>query len=184
MIVDSKKAEKLAVLNLAYGVCAALRTAPKACGIDHLETAILTDEDKKKLSAEMLRIGKGLSEAGDFGDLFVRDAGNVDASEAVVLVGAKYQARDLGEACSLCGFKGCAACAGAGATCVFTPLDLGIALGSAVALVSDNRVDNRIMFTIGKAAASLGLLGEHKLIMGIPLSVSGKSPFFDRQTAE
>jgi len=32
----------------------------------------------------------------------------------------------------------------------------------------------------GKAAASLGLLGEHKLIMGIPLSVSGKSPFFDR----
>jgi uncharacterized ferredoxin-like protein len=59
-------------------------------------------------------------------------------------------------------------------------MDLGIALGSAVALVSDNRVDNRIMFTIGKAAAALGFLGEYNLIMGIPLSVSGKSPFFDR----
>jgi len=37
------------------------------------------------------------------------------------------------------------------------------------------------MFTIGKAAASLGLLGEYRLIMGIPLSVSGKSPYFDRK---
>jgi uncharacterized ferredoxin-like protein len=59
-------------------------------------------------------------------------------------------------------------------------MDLGIALGSAVALVADNRVDNRIMFTIGQAAAKLGLLGEHKMIMGIPLSASGKSVFFDR----
>ncbi|MCL2299893.1 MAG: ferredoxin domain-containing protein, partial [Firmicutes bacterium] len=35
--------------------------------------------------------------------------------------------------------------------------------------------------TTTKAAAALGLLGEYKLIMGIPLSVSGKSPFFDRE---
>jgi uncharacterized ferredoxin-like protein len=154
-----------------------VRTAPKACGIDHLETAILTGEDKEKLASEMRRIGKNIGEAGNF---FVRDAGNVDSSVAVVLVGAKYKTRSLGDMCSLCGFKGCTACSDAGATCVFTPLDLGIALGSAVSLVSDNRVDNRIMFTIGKAAASLGFLGEYKLIMGIPLSVSGKSSFFDR----
>jgi uncharacterized ferredoxin-like protein len=177
VIIDSRKAEEQAVLNLAYGVCAALRTAPKACGIDHLETAVLTEDDKKKLTAEMRRIGENLGEEGDF---FIRDAGNVDASGAVVIAGAKYETRGLGEMCSLCGFDGCGACSGAGAACVFTPLDLGIALGSAVALVADNRVDSRIMFTIGKAAASLGLLGEYKLIMGIPLSVSGKSPFFDR----
>ena len=177
MIIDSKKAEEQAVLSLAYGVCAAVRTAPKACGIDHLETAILTDEDKEKLASEMRRIGKNLGKAGNF---FVRDAGNVDSSGAVVLVGAKYEIRSLGDMCGLCGFKGCNVCSDAGATCVFTSLDLGIALGSAVSLVSDNRVDNRIMFTIGKAAASLGFLGEYKLIMGIPLSVSGKSPFFDR----
>jgi uncharacterized ferredoxin-like protein len=177
VIIDSRKAEKQAVLNLAYGVCAALRTAPKACGIDHLETAILTGEDKKMLTDEMRCIGESLGEEGGF---FVRDAGNVDTSGAVVIAGAKYEARDLGEMCSLCGFDGCGACSGAGATCVFTPLDLGIALGSAVALVADNRADSRIMFTIGKAAASLGLLGEYKMIMGIPLSVSGKSPFFDR----
>ena len=177
MIINSKKAEEQAVLNLAYGICAAMRTAPKTRGIDHLETAIFTGEEKKKLSDEMRRIGKSLGEAGNS---FVRDAGNVDASGAVVLVGAKYETRGLNDRCCLCGFKGCAACSGAGATCIFTPLDLGIALGSAVALVSDNRVDSRIMFSIGKAAAALGFLGECKLIMGIPLSVSGKSPFFDR----
>jgi len=177
MIIDSKKAEEQAVLNLANGICAAIRTAPKACGIDNLETAILTGEDKKKLSAEMRRIGEN---SGVSGKRFVRDAENLDASEAVILVGAEYATKALNEVCGLCGFKNCGACSAAGATCIYMPLDLGIALGSAVALASDNRVDNRIMFTIGKAAASLGLLGKYKLIMGIPLSVSEKSPFFDR----
>ena len=177
MVIDSKKAEEQAVLNLAYGICAAVRTAPKARGVDHLETMILTGEDMEKLSAEMRRIGQSFGDAGSF---FVRDAGNVDKSKAVVLVGAKYETRGLSERCGLCGFGSCGACSEAGAACVFTSLDLGIAVGSAVSLVTDNRVDSRIMFTIGKAAASLGYLGEYKLIMGIPLSVSGKSPFFDR----
>jgi len=175
MFIDSKQAEEQAVLNLAYAVCAAVRTAPKACGIDHMDTAVITGEDKKKVSDEMRRLGETIP-----APFFIRDAGNVDKSGAVVLVGIKRETRRLNERCGLCGFANCAACAAAGAACVFTGIDLGIALGSAVAMVADNRVDNRIMFTIGKAAASLGLMGDHKLIMGIPLSVSGKSPFFDR----
>jgi uncharacterized ferredoxin-like protein len=39
------------------------------------------------------------------------------------------------------------------------------------------------MFTIGKAAASLGLPAGCGMVMGVPLSVSGKSPFFDRTAA-
>ncbi|MDR1753349.1 MAG: DUF2148 domain-containing protein [Eubacterium sp.] len=177
MLINSKTAEESAILNLAYDVCAAARTAPKACGIDHLETAILAGNDKDRLTAEMRKIGEAL---GDSGKFFCRDAGNAEASAAVVLVGAKYETRGLGERCKLCGFENCAACEKAGAACVFTSMDLGIALGSAVSMVANNRVDNRIMFTIGQAAAKLGLLGEHKLIMGIPLSVSGKSVFYDR----
>jgi len=180
MMIDSKKAEEQAVLDAAHAICAAARTAPKACGIDHLDTAILTGEDKTRLADEMRRMGES---QGARGNVTIRDAGCVDASGAVVLVGAKYLTRGLDERCTLCGFANCSACQGAGATCVFTPMDLGIALGSAVALAADLRIDSRIMFTIGKAAASLGLLGEHKLIMGIPLSVSGKSPFFDRAIA-
>ena len=52
MLINSKKAEESSILNLAYSVCAAARTAPKACGIDHLETAILTGEDKDRTWAE------------------------------------------------------------------------------------------------------------------------------------
>ena len=60
-------------------------------------------------------------------------------------------------------------------------MDLGIAIGSAVSVATDARVDNRVMFSIGRAAMEMKLLGDRVCQMvGIPLSVSGKSPFFDR----
>lgn len=40
-------------------------------------------------------------------------------------------------------------------------------------------VDNRIMYSIGKAAAGMGYV-ENALWLGIPLSVSGKNIFYDR----
>jgi len=43
-------------------------------------------------------------------------------------------------------------------------------------------VDNRIMYSAGKAAAELQLLGEGvQCIFAIPVSVSRKSIFFDRK---
>ena len=81
MFISSQKAEEQAVLNLAYAVCAAARTAPKACGIDHMDTAILTGEDKLKVTKEMRRLGEILP-----APFFIRDADNVQASGAVVLV--------------------------------------------------------------------------------------------------
>ncbi|MCF0121148.1 MAG: ferredoxin [Oscillospiraceae bacterium] len=176
MFINSKTAEENALLHAACEICAAARTAPKACGIDVLDTAILTSEDKDAVANEMRRL------AGDNGDsFFCRDADNLDAAQACVLVGAKWTTRHLGHICQLCGFDTCRACEDAGARCIYPSLDLGIALGSAVASATDMRIDTRIMFTIGKAAASLKLLGDCELIMGIPLSVSGKSPFFDRE---
>ncbi|MCL1879969.1 MAG: DUF2148 domain-containing protein [Actinomycetia bacterium] len=114
------------------------------------------------------------------GTFFERDAGNIDAAQTLVLIGAKYEPCGLDGRCKLCGFADCASAKEAGAACVFTAMDLGIALGSAVSVAAALRIDNRMMFTAGKAAAALGLLGEHKMIIGIPLSVSKKNPFFDR----
>ena len=108
MHVSSQQAEEQAVLNLAYAVCAAARTAPKACGIDHMETAILTGEDKQKVADEMRRLGETLP-----APFFIRDAGNVDASGAVVLIGVKYEPRGLNERCGLCGFDNCTSCTAA-----------------------------------------------------------------------
>ncbi|MFC1957077.1 DUF2148 domain-containing protein, partial [Chloroflexota bacterium] len=57
---------------------------------------------------------------------------------------------------------------------------LGIALGSAVKLASELNVDNRMMYTIGATAKKLGLL-DSDIIIGIPLSATGKSVYFDRR---
>ncbi|MBR2716372.1 MAG: ferredoxin [Oscillospiraceae bacterium] len=176
MKIESQKAEEAAVLAAAEAMCAAARTAPKACGIDTLDSAILTGEDKAALSAEMRRIAEL-----DGDTFFIRDADNVDQSLAVVLIGADDRPRGVDRVCSLCGWDGCGDCVKHGGKCIMNSVDLGIAVGSAVSLAADLRMDNRVMFTAGKAAASLGLLGEKKLIFGIPLSVSGKSPFFDRK---
>ncbi len=82
--------------------------------------------------------------------------------------------------CGICGFDGCADCLSAGSACAFETIDLGIALGSAVSLAADKRVDTRIMYTIGRTAVKCGLLARSEIAMGIPVSISGKSPFFDR----
>jgi uncharacterized ferredoxin-like protein len=176
MYIDAKTAEENAVMNAAYALCAAARTAPKAHGADLVTTAVLTGEDKDRLAAEMRRLGEE-NKAG----ILLRDAGNVDKSLAVVLVGIKDGRRGLGRVCGLCNYEDCKANEEGGGVCVFSGIDLGVALGSAVSLLTDLRIDNRIMFTIGKAAASLKLLGDIGLIMGIPMSVGGKSPFFDRK---
>ena len=73
-------------------------------------------------------------------------------------------------------------CCGKAGLCAWDAMDVGIAIGSSAAAAADARVDNRVMFSVGRAARSLGLLGASvTLVLGIPLSVSGKSPFFDRK---
>ncbi|MGN1007301.1 MAG: DUF2148 domain-containing protein, partial [Aristaeellaceae bacterium] len=59
---------------------------------------------------------------------------------------------------------------------------VGIALGSAAATAADLRMDSRILFSAGRAALEMGIMGENvRQIFGLPLSVTGKSPFFDRK---
>ena len=62
---------------------------------------------------------------------------------------------------------------------MFQAIDLGIALASAVKMASELNIDNRMMYSIGVAAKAMKLL-DSDIIVGIPLAVMGKSPFFDR----
>ena len=113
---------------------------------------------------------------------FARDADNVDYADAVVLFGMEEQRRGLNGGCQYCHFADCADCAEKNGLCAWDAMDVGIAIGSSAAAAADARVDNRVMFSVGRAARSLGLLGASvTLVLGIPLSVSGKSPFFDRK---
>jgi len=57
-----------------------------------------------------------------------------------------------------------------------------IAIGSAVSVAADHRVDNRVMYSVGIAAVNIGLLGfDVRIAYGIPLAARGKNIFFDRK---
>ncbi|NCO34458.1 MAG: ferredoxin [Armatimonadetes bacterium CG2_30_59_28] len=172
---DCKPIEEKALATVAELMCLAARTAPKARGVDNLVTTIISGETKDKVTAKM----RDLSSVEGAG-FFARDADNVDGVPFAVVIGTRMERMGL-SICGLCGFENCKANQDAGAVCVFPPNDLGIAVGSAVSVAADHRVDNRVMYTIGMAALKLGLLGEEvKMAFGIPLSATGKSPFFDR----
>ena len=84
MLYDEKTCEQAAVLETANRMCAAARTAPKARGIDYIQTMVVTGEEKDALAAEMDRLGEELSAPS-----FIRDAKNVRDSQAVVLIGTR-----------------------------------------------------------------------------------------------
>lgn len=50
------------------------------------------------------------------------------------------------------------------------------------ATAAELHIDNRIMFSAGYAARKLGLLPGCRSVFALPLSISSKNPFFDRQT--
>ena len=174
--IDGLEAESQALLDVAKKMLIAARTAPKARGLDNLVSAIITPgPDFDELRAKMEEL------AAEGGALFHRDSQNIKDVEAVVLIGTKKEAMNL-KLCGFCGFDSCAEMEAAGATCSYNPGDLGIAVGSAVSVAMEHRVDNRVMYTIGLAAVKLGLLGKDvEIAYGIPLAVRGKNPFFDRK---
>ena len=178
MHYNSTQMEEQSLLQTAARMCAAARTAPKTRGIDNVLTLVLTGAEKDQLVEKMIEVAH--REFPDGKTHFVRDANNLRAAQAVVLIGVKKAFANL-PYCSFCGFASCAACQEAGGRCAFTTIDMGIAMGSAVAIAADERIDNRIMFSIGKVAEEMGYAEGDIIWNGIPLSISGKSIFFDRK---
>lgn len=114
---------------------------------------------------------------------FDRDGKNVLNSEAVVLIGLK-DARTVGLNCAACGRPNCGEINTVegefrGPQCAMRLLDMGIAIGSAVKTASLLNVDNRVMYRVGGVARQMGLI-DADVVMGIPLSATGKSIYFDR----
>jgi len=175
MIIDSREMEKKAIMEVAALMCLASRTAPKGRGTDNLVCRVISGEDIDRLAAEMKRYG-------DEHELpfFVRDSGNMSRTQVVVLIGTRLSRLGL-QYCNFCGHDGCQQAEQAGARCAFNAGDLGIAIGSAVSIAANHRADCRVMYTAGRAALNLGLLGEEvKIAYGIPLSAGSKNPYFDR----
>ena len=175
-MISSDEAELNAVRQVANLMCAAARTAPKGRGIDNLVTAIVEGEEKNAIARKMLELGKKTDTQS-----FIRDATGIRFAPVIVLIGTKVKPLGL-KICGLCGFKNCAELEEKGGICVFNATDLGIAVSSAASVATLHHIDNRIMYTAGIATGEMGLLGpEIKIILTIPLTATGKNPFFDRK---
>ncbi len=175
MITKSQEIEERAVERIADLMCVAARTAPKGRGQDYLVVMLIKAREKDQLAEEMRKIAKDTG-----AQFFDRDAGCLDKAAAVILLGQNATPRGVSP-CGYCGWENCAECAKQNGRCAIGVSDLGIAVGSAVAIAALHHVDNRVMFSVGKAALNLNLFPEEiKIAYGIPLSVSSKNIFFDR----
>jgi uncharacterized ferredoxin-like protein len=163
------------------------RTAPKAGGKDFLEIVVLRkDEDLASIAHAMREYAPRSSNEA----FWLRDAANIEASEALLLVGLR-QSLGAGYDCGACGFPTCGdfirnrnlaekEMGYSGPHCVMRMMDIGVALASAAKTASLLNVDNRVQQRVGAAARALGLI-EAEVAMGIPVSISGKSIYFDRK---
>jgi uncharacterized ferredoxin-like protein len=155
------------------------RTAPKAAGQDYVEIKVIGEDKIEKLAQEMIDYGKESGKGN-----FDRDGENVRKSNQVILLSLN-EADVLGINCGACGFDNCkelklkSGTEFDGPVCAWRLMDLGIAMGSAVKTASILNIDNRIMYRIGVAAKRLKLI-DGEIVVGIPISASGKNIYFDR----
>lgn len=177
-LILEQQIREAGALDVAHRMLIAARTAPKARGSDRLSLA-LASGDTIGLIAQQMRT-MALEGRGE--EFFLRDANNLAQAQVVVLIGTVIEPLGL-NLCGLCGYSGCTEKREhPNHPCSFNTGDLGIAIGSAVSVAMEARIDNRVMFSIGMAVRELGLLGpEVRIIYGIPLSVASKNPFFDRK---
>jgi len=149
------------------------RTAPKAKGEDLIEIRILHGKQVEELGKAMVKYGEEEKDA-----MWKRDGNCVLRSAAVLLVGVRDPTGggDPAKRAEPPKVKGDLF---AEDERVKKCIDLGIALGSAAKTASILNLDNRIMWRPGEMARRKGML-DALIVIAIPVSVSGKSIFFDR----
>lgn len=168
--------EQQAAVQVAALMAAAARTSPKTRGIDNIRVLAIDDEPgKQRIIAKMKEIARMENRPS-----MERDANNIAAAPALLVIGAETNPAGLN--CGFCGQATCESLEAAGGVCVFNSIDLGIATCSAAEIAGRFHVDNRVMYSIGRACLDLRLFGgKVKQALGIPLSITGKNPFFDRK---
>ncbi len=190
MPVKNGRIAEIEGLNyIAELMAIAARTAPKTRGVDEIITKVLTGKDKDVVADYMSQVDQ--NKKNPLG-IFKRDGENVRSSSSLLLIGVKGTMPKKPENplnCGACGHETCADFISlekskgedfSGPLCVWHAVDLGIALGSAVKTASELNADNRIMYTVGVAAKTLGLI-DSDVIVGIPISATGKNIYFDRK---
>jgi uncharacterized ferredoxin-like protein len=183
-ILDGRKQERQGILEIANLMVVAARTAPKSGGRDDIVTAIVHGSEIGAIAAGM---GEIAAERND--PAWARHAKIIKDAEAIVLIGVRGT-KSYVTNCGACGCKSCddftkiAKRPGQdfeGPNCIFKTLDLGVALCSAAKIASILNADNRLYYRIGAVTRRLRYMPEASVIIGIPLTATGKNPNFDRE---
>lgn len=164
------------IFSTAKAMATAARTAPKARGKDTFSIVICDKKDITLLSSQLKKDYKDFNQ-----DFLLRDSQNILDASYVLLIGTRVEV--LGLNCGYCGFATCEEKIKAGKEipCFFNAEDLGLAIGSAVSVAMERRIDNRVMFSVGRAALRAGLMENNTQCLAIVLSATNKNPFFDRK---
>lgn len=188
------------VRHVAKLCAVAAMTAPKSGGQlflkggkPFIETVIVEDKAILKKLADWLRAqGDRHKET-----IWYRDADTAEKLDLVLFIGLAGWYPPQYD-CGACGYATCAEFLKAkpgyqthgsedwqfsGPICQLRALDLGIAVGSAAKTASLNNVDARCQTRIAAAARHLKLI-EADLAVALPMSVSHKNIFFDKQMPE
>jgi uncharacterized ferredoxin-like protein len=172
MLLNERETRHAQAMEAVKQMMTAARTAPKGKGIDVIEIIAVEGKEIEILSAKTKELGEqnGMK-------FFLRDAANILLAEAVVLIGTRTSEHGLN--CAHCGYPTCGD-KPKPVPCALNSVDVGIAIGSACATAADLRLDTRVMFSVGYAAQALNLPEGCHTVFAIPVSISSKSPFFDR----
>ncbi|MCP4176300.1 MAG: hypothetical protein GY756_00870 [bacterium] len=189
--------EKEGLEIIAKLMAVSARTAPKTAGIDHIHTKILDADEQNRIADMMCKIGENIynkstnKKRGEASKKdWKSDARTITESGILMLIGVEGR-KILGLNCGGCGFSTCAEMLKhpqissvekslPGPYCIFKVMDFSIASASAVKSAMEHNADNRMMHKVGAAALKLGIMKSCNLIIGIPLSATGKNIYFDR----
>lgn len=174
MIYNERNLREAQALDIAQKMLVAARTAPKGKGIDVLECAVVNGDEKEALAVAMETIGKERGHA-----FFLRDAGCVRTCQCVVLVGTRP--KDSIFELRLLRVPRPAARS--------PPKHLARSMWSMWA--SRSALPSRVRKPTGSIRASCSplalplntlayLVKVFSQVLAIPVSISSKSPFFDR----
>jgi len=189
--------EKSGLKTVAELMAISARTAPKTGGIDDIQIMLANLNEQKSIADMMREIGEEICSKSPNKKLgngikmdWESDANAIIESALLMLIGVEGR-KTIGLNCGGCGFSTCSEMLKhpriaikenslPGPYCTFKVMDLSIASASAVKTAMDHNVDNRMMYKAGVAALRLDILNPCDLIIGIPLSGTGKNIYFDR----
>ncbi len=189
-----KEANRNAVLVAGRLMLAAATTAPQHGGAGVMEGCLVYGDDEIEDIASKLE--ELSTEKKQWDESFRREANMVRESQAVLFLGCFRSYDPFGGACGRClgeqgepkdgtkcvKFRETPKLTDApfpGPVCSFRIADLGYSVGSALWIAARLFIDTRPKFPVGLAGMKLGFLPRCKFIVGLPLSVTPKSPFDD-----